>query len=212
MRSENHPAGGDSLESSGEIRDAKSMVWGLFFIALGGLFLRTSLALGGRERVAFADELALAERYLAIEQVRFGERLRFRQDVEPAARACQLPPLLIQPLVENAVKHGVADRVDGGTVLIEARRRDGLLVLTVENPCDPEAPARRSSGHGLENVRRRLAALDPRATRVDVFREPECFRVVLTLPAVEAAAEDAAEGSGDRTQEVPGAPGGSDGR
>ena len=150
-----------------------------------GDFLRMSLGLGARERVALEEELALAERYLAIEQVRFGARLGFEKRVEPETRRCLVPPLLIQPLIENAVKHGVADRVEGGEVKIEVRRRGGALEVTVENPRDPEAPPRRGSGLGLENVRRRLDALDPRTTRVDVFREPDRFRVVLTLPAVE---------------------------
>ncbi|HEY2953670.1 MAG TPA: histidine kinase [Candidatus Eisenbacteria bacterium] len=150
-----------------------------------GDFLRMSLALGARERVALAEELALAERYLAIEQVRFGARLGVETEVEPHARACQVPPLLIQPLIENAVKHGVADRVEGGVIRIEARRRGGALEVAVENPRDPEAPPRRGQGLGLENVRQRLLALDPRNARVDVFPEPERFRVRLTLPAVE---------------------------
>jgi hypothetical protein len=159
-----------------------------------GDFLRTSLSLGARERVTFAEELGLAERYLSIEQVRFGPRLGVEKQIEPAAERCYVPPLLIQPLIENAVKHGVADRVEGGTVRIEARRKGGALEIAVENPFDPEAPARRGHGLGLENVRQRLQALDPRRTRVDVLKEPERFRVTLTLPAV----EDGAGGSDGR--------------
>lgn len=150
-----------------------------------GDFLRTSLSLGGRERVAFGDELALAERYLSVEQVRFGERLAVAKAIEPGALTCLVPPLLIQPLVENAVKHGVADRIEGGTIEIRARRLGDLLEVTVENPRDPEAPSRRGQGLGLENVRQRLAALDPRRSRVDVTREAERFKVVITLPVEE---------------------------
>ena len=158
-----------------------------------GDFLRSSLALGGRERVAFAEELALAERYLSIEQVRFGTRLTFEKQVEPGAERCLVPPLLIQPLVENAVKHGVADRVEGGVVRIEARRLGALFRVSVENPRDPQAPPRRGHGLGLDNVRRRLEALDPERAGVEVLREAERFRVVLTLPAVlgEPRPEDA---------------------
>ena len=148
-----------------------------------GEFLRVSLSLGARERVALAEELALAEHYLAIEQVRFGSRLAVEQYIEPGAAACLVPPLLIQPLIENAVKHGVADRVQGGTVRISAQVRGRSLEIVVENPRDPGAPPRRGQGLGLENVRQRLTTLDPRATRVDVFAEPESFRVRLTLPA-----------------------------
>ena len=148
-----------------------------------GDFLRTSLSLGARHRVAFAEELALAERYLAVEQVRFGERLVFEKRVEPEAERCQVPPLLIQPLIENAVKHGVADRIEGGTVSVSASVRDGALEISVENPRDPDAPPRRGQGMGLENVRQRLAALDARQARLDVFSEAEAYRVRLRLPA-----------------------------
>ena len=150
-----------------------------------GDFLRTSLSLGARESVSFGEELSLAERYLAIEQVRFGSRLGFEKHIGPAAERCSVPPLLIQPLIENAVKHGVADRVEGGTVRIEADVRQGVLVIAIENPRDPAAPPRRGHGLGLDNVRQRLHTLDADATRVDVFREPDSFRVQLTLPAVE---------------------------
>jgi len=152
-----------------------------------GDFLRTSLSLGARERVALAEELTLAEHYLSIEQVRFGHRLVFERHIEPGAERCLVPPLLIQPLIENAVKHGVADRIEGGTVRIDARVRGTSLEIAVENPRDPGAPPRRGQGLGLENVRQRLAALDSKTARVDVFRETESFRVRLTLPAIHAA-------------------------
>src|SRR5262245_56371908 len=79
-------------------------------------FLRRSLALGARERVALSEELALAQDLLAIEKVRFGARLHFAPHVEEAALACLVPPLLLQPLVENAVTHGIAQCLEGGTV------------------------------------------------------------------------------------------------
>ena len=154
-----------------------------------GDFLRTSLSLGARHRVAFAEELALAERYLAVEQVRFGERLSFERHVEPGAEKCQVPPLLIQPLIENAVKHGVADRIEGGTVRVSARVHDGSLEISVENPRDPDAPPRRGAGLGLENVRQRLTALDQRLARLDVFSERDSYRVRLILPATTAVPE-----------------------
>jgi two-component system, LytTR family, sensor histidine kinase AlgZ len=170
-----------------------------------GDFLRTSLALGARERVAFEEELALAERYLAIEQVRFGARLGVETAVEPRARGCLVPPLLIQPLIENAVKHGVADRVEGGVVRITAERRGAALVIEVENPRDPEAPPRRGSGLGLKNVRQRLEALDPHHARVDVFGEPERFRVLVTLPVVEGAAPAGTKPAEARAAQTPAA-------
>jgi hypothetical protein len=149
-----------------------------------GDFLRRTLALGAREAVSLSEELALVDRYLDIEQVRFGDRLRVERAVDPSTLDCQVPPLLLQPLVENAIKHGVQDAVEGGAVRLEAWREGSLLVLTVENPLDAEAPARSGEGVGLENVRRRLAALGSREARLVAGRIEGRFRVTLELPAV----------------------------
>jgi LytS/YehU family sensor histidine kinase len=119
-------------------------------------FLRDTLALGARRRIPLASELSLAERYLAIEQVRFGDRLRVAVDAPPDTRDVELPPLLLQPLVENAVTHGIAHVLDGGTIRLTARARPGVLTLSVENPCDPDRPSGRGTGLGLRNVRSRL--------------------------------------------------------
>jgi LytS/YehU family sensor histidine kinase len=97
-----------------------------------GDFLRLTLHLGGCEVVTLSEELALVDRYLAIEQVRFGERLKLERHVDPEALSCLLAPLLLQPLVENAVKHGVAGRSEGGTVCLEASLRDGRMIVALD--------------------------------------------------------------------------------
>jgi two-component system sensor histidine kinase AlgZ len=169
-----------------------------------GDFLRTSLALGARARVPLGEELALAEHYLSVEQIRFGQRLAVERDVEVAAERCLVPPLLLQPLVENAVKHGVASRVEGGVVRIAARRRAGRLEVSVENPFDADAPARRGQGLGLENVRRRLEALDADSAGLQVSREEGRFRAALYLPALEAEDGDPATAGAPAEAPAPG--------
>jgi hypothetical protein len=149
-----------------------------------GDFLRRTLALGARDDVALGEELELVERYLAIEQVRFGDRLRVRRSCAPELLAYRVPPLLLQPLVENAIKHGIAALVDGGTVAIGAHLAGDGLVLTVENPVDPGAPARAGANLGLENVRRRLQAFGARGARLHAESDDERFRVTLTLPEI----------------------------
>lgn len=160
-----------------------------------GDFLRRTLALGARDEVTLGEELALVERYLGIEQVRFGDRLRVERAVEPEAASCHVPPLLLQPLVENAIKHGVAARVEGGRVHLAARRADGTLTLMVENDVDEDTASRPGEGVGLENVRRRLRALAGRDARLEAARDGGHFRVTLALPAVEGA--DLAPAAGD---------------
>jgi two-component system, LytTR family, sensor histidine kinase AlgZ len=156
-----------------------------------GDFLRRTLALGARDDVALSEELELVDGYLAIEQVRFGSRLRVERDFAPDAVACRVPPLLLQPLVENAVKHGVAGRVDGGVIRLVARRHGDALVLEVHNPVDEDAPARPGAGMGLENVRRRLQAFGTRAARLEAVRGESDFNVTLVLPATAGRGEDA---------------------
>jgi hypothetical protein len=149
-------------------------------------FLRRSLRQGAREAIPLAEELALVESYLAVEMIRFGERLRFERRVDAAAAAVPVPPLLLQPLVENAIRHGIAGLVAPGTVRVEAGLRDGRLRVTVENDCDAESPrpgdGRRGHGIGLANVRRRLAARYGGAATLDIRRGPVTFRVEIILP------------------------------
>jgi two-component system sensor histidine kinase AlgZ len=147
---------------------------------------RTALADVGAS-VSLADEVALARRYLAIEQIRFGARLRVDWHIDPRTAAARVPPLVLQPLVENAVRHGVEPSPAGGRVRITAAVQRGQAVLTVTNTVgdEPGAP-----GHGmaLHNVRERLRLLHDVAAQCDVWREPTAdgdlfhARIVLPLP------------------------------
>ncbi len=121
-------------------------------------FLRDTLALGARERIPLSSELALAKRFLSIEQVRFGDRLKIEVD-GGAADECLVPPLVLQPLVENAVTHGIAHVLEGGVVRIAANRGNAVLRIRIDNPCDRERPGGRGTGVGLPNVRARLRTL-----------------------------------------------------
>lgn len=150
-----------------------------------GDFLRESLALGAADRIPLAKELALAERYLDIERVRLGDRLQVTIDRGNAGE-CLVPPLLLQPIVENAVKHGVAHVLEGGAVSVAAQCTPVRLTIHVENPADPDRPARAGTGMGLQNVRSRLAALYGREASVNWSEQDDVWRVELVLPAVRA--------------------------
>jgi hypothetical protein len=150
-------------------------------------FFRKSLTLGRKEAIPLAEEVFLAETFLAIEQVRFGERLRARFEVDEEALALAVPPLVLQPLVENAVHHGIAHLLDGGEVRVTARRDGDRLLVEVANPCDPERPASRGAGVGLANVRSRLVALYDERARLDIDATTESHRVRMRLPARAAA-------------------------
>lgn len=151
-------------------------------------FLRARLDTDPSRPVTLAEELRITRQYLAIERVRFADRLQWREDVAPETLALAVPPLTLQPLVENALKHGIARLEDGGTVTLSAAVQGSDLVLTVDNPVDgtPRPASRR--GHGLTLVRKRLEAHHGDAARLVVDIGPGRHRVTLTLPARNAEA------------------------
>jgi signal transduction histidine kinase len=149
-------------------------------------FFRKSLTLARERAIPLSEEITLVETFLAIERVRFGDRLRTKFDVAEDVRHVAVPPLMLQPLVENAVHHGVAHLLEGGEVCVQARRREGLVEIVVENPCDPDRPPSRSTGVGLNNVRSRIEALAGDRASVDVDARETSFRVSILLPVVSA--------------------------
>jgi hypothetical protein len=147
-------------------------------------FLRRSLALGQRDLIPLGEELALISDYLAIEAIRFGPRLQVQMDVEERCRDCPVPPLLLQPLVENAVRHGIAQMLEGGTLRIAAGAdpSGGGVIVTVDNPRDFEHSGGAGAGVGLENVRSRLRTRHGDRARVEVVPSPATYRVRLLIP------------------------------
>ncbi len=151
-------------------------------LSLAG-FLRASRVAASRAALTLTEELDLAASYLAIEKVRFGDRLKVVQRVDEAARTWTVPPLVLQPVVENAVRHGIAHLVAGGEVRIEAALVADRLRLTVENPFDPSSRGKsRGSGTGLTNVRRRLRLIYGGQAGLTTQRDDERFTVEIDLP------------------------------
>ena len=151
-------------------------------------FLRETLRAGSSSRISFADEWALAERFLAIEQVRLGSRLQVTRETDPLVVGCQVPPLLLQPLVENAVVHGIGQLVDGGTIRMTARLEGSTLMITVENPCDPDRLRTRGVGLGLELLRKRLVTEFGMYDAVRAEEQSGRFRVEVRIPVAATTA------------------------
>jgi two-component system sensor histidine kinase AlgZ len=146
-------------------------------------FLRMTLGMGEKSSIPLSEEMALLERFLAIEKVRFGARLRVDQNIQEESKHIPILPLLLQPLVENAVVHGIANLPEGGSILLASQAQDGVLSIVVENTFDPESTPSRRSGMGLTNVRRRLEGRYGERASMQVSTDANRFRVNLVIPA-----------------------------
>jgi two-component system sensor histidine kinase AlgZ len=150
-----------------------------------GDFLRRTLGLGEKTAIPLEEELSLIHAFLAVEKVRFGARIQMEENIDKRALDVPVPPLLLQPLVENAVVHGIANLVEGGWIRLRVQcdNNGGDVSIVVENRFDPEAPARRRSGVGLANVRQRLQARYGNRASFAVKAEADSYRVALTVPS-----------------------------
>jgi len=173
---------------AGLVRDrrndaAVSMIVGL------SEFLRRATEDSHRSQVTLAEEVEYLQRYVDIQKVRFGERLQVSVDIPAELLDAQVPNLLLQPLVENAIKHGVAKRVVGGNVRVTGTRQDRSVLLSVYNdgPSFPNDWQTNAPGVGLANLRTRLQILHGDASELQVRRAgADGVEVVVTLPLQEA--------------------------
>ena len=147
-------------------------------------YLRSTLAATRRERSTLADEFALLRGYLEVQAMRMGERLRFRLELPAPLSDRELPPLLLQPLVENAIKHGLEPKVQGGEVRVSARADgDGMVLEVADDGLGAATPATAGTGVGLSNLRARLAAAYDGAARVQAGAGPTGgYTVTVSLP------------------------------
>ena len=152
-------------------------------------FFRNCVRLGKEDQVPLAKEVEMARNYLDIERIRCGSRLTSRIDLGEECDSCQVPPLILQPLVENAVRYGVHSRTDAGNVALEASCTSGSLVLRVENSIDADASGRKGTGVGLANVRRRIRALFGNEADLVTHASQGIFRAELHMPCMSGSAK-----------------------
>ena len=133
------------------------------------------------ESVSLNEEVELAQRYLAIEQIRFGERLAVSWELDPAAGAARMPPLLLQPLIENAVRHGVETADDGGSIRVRTRVKGGRAVISIANSV-PATASRPGLGMALKNVQERLRLMHDVNAQFESRRDADSFRVQIVVP------------------------------
>ncbi|MCP5102945.1 MAG: sensor protein lytS [bacterium] len=147
--------------------------------------LRLSLDTGTHKEIPLQEELKIVNNYLEIEKLRFSDRLSVKFEIEADTRDALVPAILLQPLAENAVRHGLSRKIEKGTITISARRQNGKLELEVEDdgPGMKENQENRSNGTSLKNIRERLNILygDESLIVID-NKENQGFKVKITLP------------------------------
>ncbi len=144
--------------------------------------LRSLLDTSSRSVIPLAQELAMVEDYVDIERARFGDKLRARIEVPAELRDAQVPPLSVQSLVENAVKHGITPQRSGGEVLVSASAQNGQLTIEVSDTGDGFDLTAIRAGHGLDSLVRRLDALFSAEARLNVSRRGDRCVVQMVLP------------------------------
>jgi len=156
-------------------------------------FLRRVLDDSNRQQVPLGEEMEFLKKYLDIQKLRFAERLDLKMDVPEELLDAQVPSLILQPMVENAVKHGIAKRVQGGAIRISAFRSNGRLTLSVYND-GPKLPLdweKTHSGIGISNVRTRLQGLYGDGFELNMKnQEPGGVEVSVSVPFVVTSAKE----------------------
>ncbi len=145
-------------------------------------FFRATLELSEKECLPLSDELNLCQRFLALEKIRYGDKLKSSVEVSDAAAQVLLAPMLIQPLVENAIKHGIRQLPQGGCLSLQAQTREGWLYVTVRNPVPESGASSAGSGTGLRNIAARLRSRYGDRARLSAQRSGAEFVVELVLP------------------------------
>jgi two-component system LytT family sensor kinase len=145
-------------------------------------FMRHSLALGAETMNTLSDELYHAGLYLDIERVRFSNRMIIEKTIDPKCGEMMLPAMILQPLLENAVKHGVNTMLTSCIITLKAECNESFLGISISNNFDPDAVPRKGTGTGLSNVQKRMAAIYGRNDLLSFKTLDQTFQVLLHIP------------------------------
>jgi two-component sensor histidine kinase len=129
-------------------------------------FFRQTLAMANVEKIPLSSELALCDSFLTVEKIRFGKKLDTKISADADVQRSLIPPLVLQPLLENAIKHGIRNIAEGGVIEVKITQHDAWLHIVVDNPVEPDAPQASGNGMGLQNIRRRCVNLYNERARV----------------------------------------------
>lgn len=145
-------------------------------------FLRSSLEYKQNELTFLSTEIDNIRQYLEIEKIRFGNKLHFSFDLDDDCSKCLLPNMILQPLIENAIKHGVYESTEPVEILARAEKRKEGLVISITNDYDPDLPSRKGKGIGLQNVNNRLQLVYQATNLLHIRKSDKKFTAELLIP------------------------------
>ena len=148
-------------------------------------FLRYTVRKNQNEQVSLKDELENIEKYLDIEKIRFGARLVVENEIDEACMKCMIPNLILQPVYENAIKHGVNESTDAVTITTRCTRIGDVLEISIGNNYSPGSLSKKGRGIGLENIRKRLKLHYKRADLLEIEKSSFYFTVKIKIPFAE---------------------------
>jgi two-component system sensor histidine kinase AlgZ len=152
-------------------------------------FLRQTIGLGEQRLVPLTKEIELTHNYLEVERIRLGERLTYIETIAENVQSFRVPPLVIQPLIENAILHGISTLSEGGELRVDIMRDESKMHIVVENPFDPNAPLRPGAGTGQANLRMRLDGQFGSEAVLHTMKQNDVYRAEISLPLIAGGVE-----------------------
>jgi two-component system, LytTR family, sensor histidine kinase AlgZ len=147
-----------------------------------GSFYRKTLTISARQKISFAEEVELCKHFLAVEKIRFGEKLQTKLELEPASFRAQVPAMFMQPLIENAIKHGICNLSEGGVIHIKSVIENNWLHIAISNPIESEVSAAIGTAIGLKNFKARIHNLYQQKARVSWYKGHDHFYLDMIIP------------------------------
>ncbi|MCF6271405.1 MAG: histidine kinase [Melioribacteraceae bacterium] len=153
-------------------------------------FLRKTLSGNDIKKISLKEEIESIELYLKIEKVRFEKRLEFNLDITEECKDILIPNMILQPLIENAIKHGVYESSERVEITLSCRRKENIVEIKISNNYDPSAVSNIGEGIGLSNINRRLKLIYQRTNLVSITKLDNIFSVLLLIPIDDSAIKD----------------------
>jgi two-component system, LytTR family, sensor kinase len=145
-------------------------------------FMRSTLAKNEKQKNTLREEINNAQLYLDIEKIRFQDKFEFKNEIAPECGEIEVPGMILQPLMENAIKHGVYESLEKVFIKLYCRQEKEYFIITVENNFDPESVPRKGEGIGLKNIRNRLKLIFNQDNLLKVENTEGIFKVILYIP------------------------------